>query len=560
MPAPSNTVWGDINTNSNGQGRIGIAVTVSDLNYTTVRYTMQVWFWSRYRVTDSTNAFDIMLTDEDHWFTNWKNQSIKTTSNSAWSTANQVLIGSAYVDRTRTTSPKTHYLGTAYYNIEYGGGSGSCRVPYTVPALPLYTITYNANGGSLAPASHSYYYGYDTKLSTQIPYKAGYDFLGWSLSNTATSPSYQPGQAWGGTNRGNYTLYAVWKKQTYTITFDANGGTNAPDSMTVEWGTVVSVSDIPKPTRTNYLFLGWSENSTATIPQHTDGWSIQFSNSTTLYAVWKLDYINPKITNLSILRCDENMVADDYGNYVKIKFDWETYKDAVAYALYFNGIQMSRKALAGRSGSVEDFVKDSNNNKISFSIDIEYDVQLNVADNMGHSTELRKLNSAFIPIDFTENMKSVSFGAPCPEEDGLMNIAFDKVNIAPKDEFLYKGENFFGQKRLWNGNSVMNETHSIVLSKPISETKNGIVLVFGRDGSYGLCSFFVPKASVIAMNSGSWTFLMCTSLLDYVGAKTIIISNDLLSGHTENDVTAKNPNSGITYHNEAFYLKYVYEV
>jgi hypothetical protein len=106
----------------------------------------------------------------------------------------------------------------------------------------------------------------------------------------------------------------------------------------------------------------------------------------------------------------------------------------------------------------------------------------------------------------------------------------------------------------------MNETHSIVLSKPISETKNGIVLVFGRDGSYGLCSFFVPKASVIAMNSGSWTFLMCTSLLDYVGAKTIIISNDLLSGHTENDVTAKNPNSGITYHNEAFYLKYVYEV
>ena len=80
----------------------------------------------------------------------------------------------------------------------------------------VYTITYNENGGSGAPGSQSYTYDPSNtnatiNLSSTKPTRSGYDFLGWSLSNTATSASYIAGQAWKRSNRSNYLLYAVWR-------------------------------------------------------------------------------------------------------------------------------------------------------------------------------------------------------------------------------------------------------------------------------------------------------------------------------------------------------------
>jgi uncharacterized repeat protein (TIGR02543 family) len=76
-----------------------------------------------------------------------------------------------------------------------------------------YSIIYDANGGTNAPASQTKTYGKKLTLSTSIPSRSGYTFLGWSTSKSATSPTY----AAGGTLNtdvysGNITLYAVWKK------------------------------------------------------------------------------------------------------------------------------------------------------------------------------------------------------------------------------------------------------------------------------------------------------------------------------------------------------------
>ena len=139
-----------------------------------------------------------------------------------------------------------------------GAGNVAVSVKYT---SNKYTITYNANGGSGAPGAQTYTYAPSgtTNLSSTKPSRTGYTFLGWSTSSTATSASYSAGQAWGLSNASNYTLYAVWKINTYTVTF---AGVN-PISTSFDSQTIVLAGNIAVPvsassalalsTNTNYV-------------------------------------------------------------------------------------------------------------------------------------------------------------------------------------------------------------------------------------------------------------------------------------------------------------------
>ncbi|MBQ2963626.1 MAG: leucine-rich repeat protein [Clostridia bacterium] len=80
----------------------------------------------------------------------------------------------------------------------------------------IYTLSYNANGGSGAPASQSGATSY-TISSTQ-PTRSGYTFLGWSKSSSATMASYTAGDSI--TLTANTTLYAVWQKNAVAPTPD----------------------------------------------------------------------------------------------------------------------------------------------------------------------------------------------------------------------------------------------------------------------------------------------------------------------------------------------------
>ena len=75
-----------------------------------------------------------------------------------------------------------------------------------------YTVTYNANGGSGAPAAQTKTQGEALTLSTVRPIREGYTFLGWAESADATAAQYQPGGSF--TKDANTTLYAVWIKTT----------------------------------------------------------------------------------------------------------------------------------------------------------------------------------------------------------------------------------------------------------------------------------------------------------------------------------------------------------
>lgn len=167
--------------------------------------------------------------------------------------------------------------------INMSGGS------YTLPLVQRYTVTYNANGGTGAPAAQTKYTGDSLKLSSVKPTRTGYTFLGWATSATATSAQYAAGGTY--TGNANLTLYAVWKANTYTVTYNANGGKGATASSSHTYDTAKALT-ANGFTRTGYTFLGWSTSASATTATYTNKQSVKNLTAAngatvTLYAVWQ---------------------------------------------------------------------------------------------------------------------------------------------------------------------------------------------------------------------------------------------------------------------------------
>lgn len=163
-------------------------------------------------------------------------------------------------------------------------------------------LYYDDNGGNGSPSGstatiYNATTNYTFTISSTKPTRTGYDFLGWSLDNKATTASYQPGGTI--TLTDTSILYAVWKLKTYTISYNANGGKGAPSSQTKTYGVNLKLSTV-EPTRSGYKFLGWSTNSTAESPTYLAGGTFTANSTNTLYAIWEqlgIAYINVEGTN-----------------------------------------------------------------------------------------------------------------------------------------------------------------------------------------------------------------------------------------------------------------------
>lgn len=156
---------------------------------------------------------------------------------------------------------------------------------YAVWKANTYTVNYNANGGTGTTASSSHTYDVSKALTSNGFTRTGYTFLGWSTSSTATTATYTNGQSVRNlttTNGGAVTLYAVWKVNSYKITFNANGGNVSTESKTVEYGS--TFGELPIPTRSGYTFVGWYKYSYGGT-EYTEN-SIMDASDITVYAKW----------------------------------------------------------------------------------------------------------------------------------------------------------------------------------------------------------------------------------------------------------------------------------
>ena len=114
-----------------------------------------------------------------------------------------------------------------------------------------YPVTFATDGGSDGPASMTAEYG--SKLDQPAdPTKTGYTFGGW----------YAGDQQWDfatDTVTDATTLVTHWKVNTYTVTFDTDGGSTTPEE-TADYGT--TVNQPADPTKARYTFTGWYDDTT----------------------------------------------------------------------------------------------------------------------------------------------------------------------------------------------------------------------------------------------------------------------------------------------------------
>lgn len=334
----------------------------------------------------------------------------------------------------KTTSNQSIAFNVSFtFNLTWSGtygGTKSASGSISVAKKTSYTVKYNANGGTGAPSAQTKWYGTALTLSSTKPTRSGYAFQGWATSASG-SVAYAAGASY--TTDASVTLYAVWKSNSFTVKYNANGGSGAPASQTKAFNVPLTLSSTI-PTRSGYTFKGWGTAASATTVVYAAGATYNANASVTLFAIWSSSYSRPKITSVSASRCDSSGTVSDSGTYLLVKFNWSTSYTVssitVGYKLGSATDYTNTSVSASRtSGSVSQILGGG-----AISIESTYDIQITVMDSNGSSGGATRVtthvNSQCFPIDFLKGGTGVAIGKAA-EKSNTFDVAwqtnFDKM-------------------------------------------------------------------------------------------------------------------------------------
>lgn len=229
-------------------------------------------------------------------------------------------------------------------------------------------------------------------------------------------------------------------KRTFTVSYNANGGTGAPASQTKTYGVNLTLSSAV-PTRYGYAFKGWAASSTGAV-EYQAGGTYSANSAVTLYAVWEL-LGNVKIESYSAIRCDENGVAADEGTWGKF---------TCTYILSGQGVNEGSVTARYRASDVSTWTDITNiiqsdphikaEGEASLSVNVSclisnlsqdksYLIELTVTDSYGNTAIASDyISQAYFTMDFLAGGKGIGIGttASCDESvhpNGLLTCAMD---------------------------------------------------------------------------------------------------------------------------------------
>ncbi len=188
------------------------------------------------------------------------------------------------------TPSKEGYTFDGWYTAATGGIKVSeseipndDKIYYAHWIANTFTVAYNANGGSGTTSSHDCTYGSTCTLKSNSFSRTGHTFNGWKKENSGTTLSAGASIANAtSTNGATVTYYAQWTVNSYTASFNANGGSSVSTTITKNYGTALGT--LPTTSRTGYTFAGWYTAKTGSSKISTS--TTMPASNPTYYAHW----------------------------------------------------------------------------------------------------------------------------------------------------------------------------------------------------------------------------------------------------------------------------------
>ena len=249
-------------------------------------YVFQGWYTSKTGGSNIAANNVVSISSDDILYAQWLGYSytvyFDANGGSVSTSSKSVTNGSSY--GTLTSATRSGFtFGGWYTEISGGVKISSTSIVDITSSITLYahwtqevyTVTYNANGGSVTPSSTTVTKG--TSYSDfPTPTRDGYTFTGWYSSSSASGTLITY-------TTTTDTLYAHWAGNTYQVLFDGNGGTASTSAMNVIYGDKYGA--LPTAVRQNYTLAGWYSAATGGT-KRTETSTVSTIGTHTLYAHW----------------------------------------------------------------------------------------------------------------------------------------------------------------------------------------------------------------------------------------------------------------------------------
>jgi len=197
--------------------------------------------------------------------------------------SNQIHVCTSRTCRISGLTNGTTYFFTVDAVNKIGAGPYSTPSNNVTPSAPPVTVTFNANSGSGTMAPQTENYNVSADLTPNAFTLPGYTFTGWNTAANGGGTSFSNGELVQFT--GSSTFYAQWSINTYTVTFNANGGsgTMAPQTENYNVSADLTSNAFTLP---GYTFTGWNTAANGGGTNYADDATYAFTTSVTLYAQW----------------------------------------------------------------------------------------------------------------------------------------------------------------------------------------------------------------------------------------------------------------------------------
>lgn len=191
------------------------------------------------------------------------------------------------VDDDNKTSPNANDENDPFFETAVDNDG---TIPIAAPAAVTYKVTYDSNGGMFAPTDNgSYESGQQvTVLDQGSMWAPDKKFIHWSTADNGPGMTYNAGETFDITQ--DTKLYAIWEDHftKYKITYDANGGSDAPVNNTLySHNQGVSITASTEMYYLGHKLIEWNTVLNGSGEGYTPGQELHITENTTLYAIWE---------------------------------------------------------------------------------------------------------------------------------------------------------------------------------------------------------------------------------------------------------------------------------